>query len=244
MANIALRVQYKGKHYCGFQWQPDLPTVQQVLEEALTKTFKKEITIVAAGRTDAGVHALGQVVNFYADTTIDIGNMPKVINYHLPDDVSIVDAKFVEEGFSARFDAKSKVYKYVIYNHRNRAAVYDDYSYKFPHKLDIELMQKATEGIIGTHDFTSFMGRDSIVKDGIRTIYSIDVERKGDFVEITFHGKSFLRNMIRIIAGTLCDIGRGKLPVDFLSDSLDHKDRSKAGFTAPAKGLFLVEVKY
>lgn len=244
MANIALTVQYKGKHYCGFQRQPNVLSVQEVLEDALTKTLKKEISVVAAGRTDAGVHAYGQVVNFYADTTIDIGNMPKVINYHLPEDISIVEAKYVDEDFSARFDAKSKIYKYVIYNNKNRSAIYEDYSFNFPHKLDIELMKKAVVGIIGTHDFTSFMGRDSVVKDGIRTIYSIEISRNGDFVEILFHGKSFLRNMIRIIAGTLCDIGRGKLPVEFLQDSLLEKDRSKAGFTAPAKGLFLVEVRY
>lgn len=244
MANVALTVQYKGKHYCGFQRQPDVLSVQEVLEEALSKTFKENISVVASGRTDAGVHALGQVVNFHVETTIDIGNMPKVINYHLPRDISIVDAKFVDENFSARFDAKSKVYKYVIYNNKNRSGVYDEFSFNFPHKLDIELMKSGVMGIIGTHDFTSFMGRDSVVKDGIRTIYSIDIQRCGDFVEITFHGKSFLRNMIRIIVGSLCDIGRGKLPVDFLENSLIHKDRSKAGFTAPAQGLFLIEVRY
>ena len=244
MANIALIVQYKGKHYCGFQRQPDVLSIQEVLEEALIKTFKEKISVVASGRTDAGVHALGQVINFHVETTVDIGNMPKVINYHLPRDISIVDAKFVGENFSARFDAKSKIYKYVIYNHKNRSAIYEDFSFNFPHKLYIELMKQGVVGIIGTHDFTSFMGRDSVVKDGIRTIYSIDIERCGDFVEITFHGKSFLRNMIRIIAGSLCDIGRGKLPVDFLESSLIQKDRSKAGFTAPAQGLFLIEVKY
>lgn len=244
MANIALTIQYKGKHYFGFQRQPNVITVQEVLEEALSKTFKKEISVVAAGRTDAGVHALGQVVNFHVETTVDIGNMPKVINYHLPSDISVVNGKIVEDDFSARFCAKSKIYKYVIYNNRNRSAIYEDFSFNFPHKLDIELMKKAVVGIIGTHDFTSFMGRDSVVKDGIRTIYSIDIKRCGDFVEITFHGKSFLRNMLRIISGTLCDIGRQKLPVEFLEDSLKEKDRAKAGFTAPAKGLFLMEVKY
>lgn len=244
MANILLKVEYNGKNYCGFQIQPNVLTIQELLEEALEKTFKEKIEIVGAGRTDAGVHALGQVINFHTETSVDIGNMPKVINYHLPEDISIVGAKFVSEDFSARFDAKSKIYKYVIYNNRYRSAIYGDFSYNFPHKLDEEKMQEAAKCLIGTHDFTSFMGRDSVVKDCIRTIYSIDIVRNGDFVEITFHGKSFLRNMIRIIAGSLCDIGRGKLPVEFLEKSLKEKDRTKAGFTAPPCGLFLVEVRY
>lgn len=244
MTNIALTVQYKGKAYAGFQRQPDVVTVEEVLEDALEATFHKKIDLVAAGRTDAGVHALGQVVSFKVDTTIDIGNMPKVINFHLPEDISIVGAKIVDEDFSARFSSKSKIYKYVIYNSRYRSAIYGDFSYCFPHQLDLERMQEAVKCLIGTHDFESFMGRDSIVKDCIRTIYSVDIERKGDFVELTFHGKSFLRNMIRIIVGSLCDIGRGKLPTDFLEKSLLEKNRAKAGYTAPACGLFLLEVRY
>lgn len=244
MKNIALTVEYIGTNYCGFQIQPNVLTVQEVLEKALEKTFKEKIEITAAGRTDAKVHAFGQVINFKVDTTVDIGNMPKVINYHLPKDISIVDAKMKEDNFSARFSAKAKIYKYCIYNNKYRSAIYGDFAYNFPHKLDIEKMKRASQCLIGTHDFTSFMGRDSEVKDAIRTIYSIDIKREGDFVEIEFYGKSFLRNMIRIIVGSLCDIGREKLPEDFLEKSLKEKDRSKAGYTAPAQGLFLMEVKY
>lgn len=244
MRNVSLTVEYVGKNYSGFQIQPNVLTVQEVLETALKKTFNKEIEITAAGRTDAGVHAFGQVINFFVDTTMDIGNMPKVININLPDDVSIVDAKFVDDNFSARYSAKSKVYKYVIYNNKYRSAIHGDFSYNFPHELDIEKMKKASECLIGTHDFTSFMGRDSNVKDAIRTIYSVEITRDGDFVEIVFHGKAFLRNMIRIIVGTLCDIGRGKLEVEFLENSIKEKNRAKAGYTAPANGLFLMKVNY
>lgn len=244
MRNLSLIVEYVGKNYAGFQIQNDVLTIQEVLEKALEKTFNKKIQIVAAGRTDAGVHAFGQVINFFVDTTMDIGNIPKVINMNLPDDISIVGARYVEDDFSARFSAKSKVYKYVIYNNRYRSAVYSDFSYAYPHYLDIEKMKEASKCLIGTHDFTSLMGRDSVVKDAIRTIYSVDIIREGDLVEITFHGKSFLRNMIRIIVGSLCDIGRGKKTVDFLEESIKKRDRAQAGYTAPAQGLFLVEVRY
>lgn len=244
MKNIALTVEYIGTKYCGFQIQPNVLTVQEALENALEKTFKEKIEITAAGRTDAKVHSFGQVINFKTKTTVDIGNMPKVINYHLPEDISIIDAKIVKEDFSARFSAKAKIYKYIIYNNRYRSAIYGNFAYNFPHELNIEKMKKASECLIGTHDFTSFMGRDSKVKDAIRTIYSIDIKKDGDFVEIVFYGKAFLRNMIRIIVGSLCDIGRGKVPVDFLEKSLEEKDRSKAGYTAPAQGLYLMKVEY
>lgn len=245
MVNIALKVSYKGTAYAGFQIQPDQVTVQEVLEDALSKTFKEDIKLVAAGRTDAGVHALGQVINFQVeDLKIDIGNLPKVLNYQLPGDISVVGAAIVDEDFSARFSAESKIYKYVIYNNRYRSAIFGDYSFCFPHHLDEERMRKAAGDIVGTHDFQSFMGRYAQVKDSIRTVYSVGVERKGDFIEVTFHGQAFVKNMIRILVGSLCDIGRGRLPVDFIKNAIDEKDRTKAGFTAPACGLFLMEVLY
>lgn len=245
MTNIALKVSYKGKAYAGFQIQPDQVTVQGVLEDVLSKTFKEEIKVVAAGRTDAGVHALGQVINFQvAKCHIDIGNLPKVLNYKLPEDISIIGAAYVDENFSARFSAGSKIYKYVIYNNRYRSAIYGDYSFCFPHYLDVDKMREAAKAIVGTHDFQSFMGRYAQVKDAIRTVYAVDIKREGDFVELVFHGKSFLKNMIRILVGSLCDIGRGKLAVDFIDQAIEAKDRTKAGFTAPACGLFLMEVLY
>ncbi|WP_202903548.1 tRNA pseudouridine(38-40) synthase TruA [Neofamilia massiliensis] len=245
MINIALKVSYKGKAYAGFQIQPDQETIQGVLEDVLSQTFKEEVKVVAAGRTDAGVHALGQVINFQVTKChIDIGNLPKVLNYKLPEDISIIGAAFVDENFSARFSAQSKIYKYVIYNNRYRSALYGDYSFCFPHYLDVDKMREAAKAIVGTHDFQSFMGRYAQVKDSIRTIYSVDIKRKGDFVEIVFHGQAFLKNMIRILVGSLCDIGRAKLAVDFIEQAIKAKDRTKAGFTAPACGLFLMEVIY
>lgn len=244
MRNIALTIQYKGKNYSGFQIQPRDRSVQEELETALSRTCKENIKVVAAGRTDQGVHALGQVVSFHTSSTIDIGNFPKVVNFHLPEDISVVGARYVDDKFSARFSAKSKVYKYVIYNNRYRSAVHGEFSFNYPHHLDVERMREAVKPLIGTHDFTSFMGRKSIVKDAIRTIYSIEIERKGDFVEVTFHGKSFLKNMIRIIVGSLVEIGRGRRSIHFLEDAMLKEKRGTAGFTAPSCGLFLMEVKY
>lgn len=244
MKNLALTVQYKGTNYSGFQIQPKDNSVQEELEKALTKTCKENIKLVAAGRTDQGVHALGQVINFHTKSTIDIGNFPKVVNYHLPSDISVVGARYVDEKFSARFSAKSKVYRYVVYNHRYRSAIHGEFSFNYPHPVDIERMREAVKPLIGTHDFTSFMGRKSIVKDAIRTIYSIDIERNGDFIEIIFHGKSFLKNMIRIIVGSLLEIGRGRRNINFLEMAMLREKRGTAGFTAPSSGLFLMEVRY
>lgn len=244
MRNIKLIVNYNGKRYSGWQSQPGEDTVQARLERALSRTCKEVIRVVAAGRTDAGVHAFGQVVNFYSNIKIDIGNFPKVVNYHLPPDISVVSAEFVEPNFSARYSAKSKEYKYVVYNHRYRNAIYSDYSYQYPFPVDVELMQKASEILIGEHDFASFMGRKAVVKDSIREIYSIEISRNGDVVEFLFHGKSFLKNMIRIIVGTLLEIGRGRLTVDDLQMMLDSKNRALSGPTAGGNGLFLMKVHY
>lgn len=244
MKNIVLKVQYDGTNFSGFQIQPNLRTIQGELEKALTKTCKEEIKIVAAGRTDVGVHALGQVINFKSNTEIDIGNFPKVVNYNLPEDISVVGAKYASENFSARFDAKAKIYRYFIYNSRYRSAVYGKYSFNYPHKLSLERMKEASEILIGTHDFTSFMGRDSDVKDAIRTLYDIKIKQNGKFFVLDFYGKSFLRNMIRIMVGSLVEIGRGKKDIDFLKNALEEKKRESAGYTAPSCGLFLMKVIY
>ena len=244
MRNIKLIISYNGANYCGWQIQPGEITIQEKVEDALSKTFHEEIKTVAAGRTDAGVHALGQVVNFYAESDIDIGNLPKVINFHLPEDISIIGAEYVEDDFSARYCAKSKTYKYIVYNHRYRNAVYGSHTYQYPFPVEVDIMKEASKLLIGEKDFKSFMGRKAVVKDSIRTIYEIDIIRNGDFIEFTFYGKSFLKNMIRIMVGTLLEIGRGKLTTYDLKNMLEEKDRSIAGPTAGANGLYLVEVHY
>ncbi|MDO5726039.1 MAG: tRNA pseudouridine(38-40) synthase TruA [Tissierellia bacterium] len=245
MKNIKLTIQYIGTNFFGFQSQPKLRTVQSELEKALTKTFKEDIKVVAAGRTDVGVHAFGQVVNFYAPkTTIDIGNMPKVINYHLPDDLSISNAEYMPKDFSARYNALGKHYRYIIYNSRYRNALYVNRAAMCPHKLDIELMKEGAKYFIGRKDFKSFMGKKSVVKDSIRILNHIDIDRTKDIIYLNYYGKSFLRNMLRIITGTLVEIGRGRIAPEDVPEILNAKRRTAAGPTLDASGLYLMKVFY
>ena len=242
--NILIKITYDGTKFHGFQVQPDERTVEGELNKALKKTLKEEVKVFYAGRTDRGVHALGQYANFYSDTTIDIGNLPKVINFNVPEDVSVVDAKYVTDDFHARYDAKSKKYRYVIYRSRYRNSLLYNRAYEYPYEVDPKRMQEALNYLIGEHDFNSFMGKGAIVKDSIRTINSIDVIEDGKFLYIDFVGKSFLKNMIRIVAGTTLEIGRGQREIEYMRKALEEKNRKAAGPTAPACGLYLVDVKY
>ena len=194
--NILIKITYDGTNFHGFQIQPDERTVEGELNKGLAKTLKEEVKVFYAGRTDRGVHALGQYANFYSDTTIDIGNLPKVINFNLPEDVSVVDAKYVTDDFHARYDAKSKKYRYVIYRSRYRNSLLYNRAYEYPYEVDPKRMQEALNYLIGEHDFNSFMGKGAIVKDSIRSIEKIDVIEDGKFLYLDFVAKSFLKNMI------------------------------------------------
>ncbi len=241
--NIKLTVAYDGTNYNGFQIQPDVKTVEGVLNRAIEKTVKHEVKLMSAGRTDRGVHAMGQVVNFFSDTSIDIGNLPKVINYHLPEDISVVEAGYAPEDFHARFSAKGKFYRYSIYRGKYRNPMYRN-ALHYPYKLNLESMKESLSCLQGEHDFKSFMGRRAVVKDTIRRIYDIDLKEKGDMLYIDFYGKSFLKNMVRIIVGTAMEIGAGRRDVDFMRRALDATNRKSAGFTAPSNGLCLMKIYY
>lgn len=242
--NILIKIIYDGTNFHGFQYQPDRRTVEGELNIGLLKTFKKEIKIYYAGRTDRGVHALGQYANFHVDTTIDIGNLPKVLNYNLPEDVSVNYAKIVPDDFHARFDAKKKKYRYVIYKSRYRNALLYNRAYEYPHEIDLERMKESVKCLLGEHDYASFMGRNAIVKDSIRSIDEIEITEDEKFIYMDFTAKSFLKNMIRIIVGTSIEIGRGIRDIDYMEKALLSKNRKKAGPTAPACGLYLMDVKY
>ncbi|MDO5040802.1 MAG: tRNA pseudouridine(38-40) synthase TruA [Peptoniphilus sp.] len=241
--NIKLTVAYDGENYNGFQIQPDVKTVEGVLNRAIEKTVKHEVKLMSAGRTDRGVHSMGQVVNFFSDTTIDIGNLPKVINYHLPEDISVVGAEYVPDDFHARFSAKGKFYRYLIYRGKYRHPMYRK-AMHYPYKLNLDDMRKALSCLEGEHDFKSFMGRRAVVKDTIRRIYSIEIKEKEDMIYIDFYGKSFLKNMIRIIVGTAIEIGAGRRDIDFMRRALNSTNRKAAGFTAPSNGLYLMKIYY
>lgn len=242
--NILIKITYDGTKFHGFQLQPDERTVEGELNKGLAKTLNKEVKIFYAGRTDRGVHALGQYANFYSDTTIDIGNLPKVINFNLPEDVSVVGAKYVSDDFHARYDAKLKKYRYVVHRSRYRNALLLNKAYEYPYEVDPERMRKALSYLLGEHDFNSFMGKGAVVKDSIRTIEKIDVIEDGDFLYLDFIAKSFLKNMIRIVTGTALEIGRGQKEIEYMKEALIMKKRKAAGPTAPACGLYLVDVKY
>ena len=244
MKNIKLIIEYDGTNYAGWQNQDNAIAVQEKLEYAIKKATDGDIKLIGSGRTDAGVHALGQVANFITNSTIPGDKYKFILNNILPEDISIVSSEEVDKDFHSRFSAKKKRYKYVIYTRKIASPIYRNYSFHYKHNLDIEKIKKASKYFLGTHDYSSFKGRKSLVKSNIRTIYDIRIEKLGDFIEITFIGNSFLKYMIRIIVGTLIDVGIGKTKVEDIPFIIESKNRNRAGKTAPPQGLFLEKVYY
>ena len=243
MRNIKITIQYNGKNYCGWQKQNNSPGIQGTIEKAIFDITREEVKITGSGRTDAGVHALGQVANFKINSQIPVDRIPNALNAKLPKDISIVKAEEVDEDFHSRYSAKKKTYRYQIYNSQYRSPIYADISYPVKYDLDIDKMKKEAKSLIGTYDFKGFMSSGSSVTDTVRTIYNIEVSKSEDLIIIEIEGNGFLYNMVRIIAGTLVDIGRGRI-TENMSTIIESKSRSMAGHTAPAHGLFLKKVDY
>lgn len=246
MKNIKLTIEYEGTNYSGWQKQDNVVTIQGSLEEALEILTNEKIKLMGSGRTDGGVHALAQVANFRTNATIPGEKYKYALKFLLPDDITIMDSEEVDIGFNARFSATKKTYKYIVYNGELPKALYRNFSYHVPYDIDIDKMIDASKYLIGTHDFASFMGAKSSVKSTVRTIYSISIEKEKENELIIFkiEGNSFLRNMVRIIVGTLLEIGFGKLNVEDLCKIILEKNRELAGHTAPPQGLFLEKVFY
>ncbi|MBC5648610.1 tRNA pseudouridine(38-40) synthase TruA [Christensenella tenuis] len=245
MSRIALIIEYDGTNYCGWQIQKNGVSVQQRLEEALEKALGMKTAVVGAGRTDARVHALGQVAHFDADTDIPADKFFYVLNTLLPDDIRIKKSFTAPEGFHARFSAKGKHYRYVIRNAREKGAVDRLYTMFVPVPLDVERMRQAAKQVEGEHDFAAFCAAGSDLKGTtVRTVYSVDVTKDGDYIMIDVKGSGFLYNMVRIIAGTLISVGKEKLSPQDVRNAIEAKDRTLAGATAQAQGLFLMEVYY
>lgn len=244
MKNIKLVIEYDGTNYSGWQNQENAITVQEVLESKIKEVTKETVRLIGSGRTDSGVHAKGQVANFFTASTIPGEKFKYVLNNILPDDIKILDSCEVELDFHSRFSAVRKRYRYVIYNNDMPSPIHRLYSLHFKYDLDIEKMQKAADYLLGTHDFISFMASGAIVKDTIRTIYELKVERKGDFILITTEGTSYLKYMVRNIVGTLLEVGNGRRNPEDVLYVLEARDRNKAGATAPPQGLFLEKVYY
>lgn len=239
-------VSYDGSNYAGYQIQPDQLTIQAVIEQALAKMHKgKPIKITASGRTDAGVHAYGQVFHYDSELAIPEANWKKALNSLLPDDIVILKVKKVTSSFHARYDALEKTYQYVILNSDDPSPFEVNYSTFIAEELDVSLINAACQYLIGEHDFTAFCAANSSVKgDKIRTIYDAHCKQDRDRLILSFTGNGFLYNMVRIIVGTLIEIGQGKRPVADLPKIINSKDRSLAGKTAPPQGLYLDHVTY
>jgi tRNA pseudouridine38-40 synthase len=244
MRNIALVVSYDGTSYHGWQCQPDLTTIQEVLTERIEKILDHKIKLFAGARTDSGVHAYGQVVNFRSDKGIDLRSLIRGVNSLLPLDVRVRDAREVDDAFHARYSAKSKVYIYSILNATYNSPFYGRYVWHIPYPIDVFAMNETIRLIRGSHDFSSFRKKDEVYKSSVREVLKTGVRRKGEFIYILVEATGFLRYMIRNIVGTLMLVGSGRLSKEDFQMILESKDRQKAGPTAPPQGLFLRVIKY
>lgn len=246
MRNIKLTVAYDGTLYHGFQKQrgTGLSTIQESLEQALSLLTQEEITVHGSGRTDAGVHAFGQVVNFQSQTQIPVEKLPLAVNSILPRDIRVLDCENVEQGFHARFAAKRKTYCYKLYNGRHMSPFWRLYAFHVPIKLDVAKMQEAAESFIGTHDFQGFCAKEAVVTDFTRTVFDCQVRQADEMITFQVTGNGFLWNMVRIMMGTILEIGAGKRTPDDVPMLLTAGERTLSGMTVPPHGLYLVSVEY
>ena len=244
MKRVGLVVAYDGTNYCGWQVQPNGVTVQGILNEKLSELLGEEIETIGASRTDAGVHALGNVAVFDTNTRIPGDKISYALNQRLPEDIRIQLSEEVEAEFHPRYCDSEKTYEYRILNRRFPVPTERLYSYFYHYPLNVEKMREATSYLIGRHDFKSFCGAKAQVKSTIRTITAIEIWKDGDMITIRISGEGFLYNMVRIIAGTLIEVGIGQYPPEQVKEILEACDREAAGPTAPAHGLTLMGIAF
>lgn len=244
MRNIKLALEYDGKEFLGWQRQKVGRTVQGVLEKAIEELTKEKVEVIGCSRTDTGVHAKEFIANFYTNSTIPGDKFIYALNNKLPDDVVIIKSEETDEAFHSRFDSQGKTYCYTILNREIPTALYRNSSYLVKEQLDVEKMREAAKYLLGTHDFAAFRSVGSSVKTTVRTLYKVEVEKYDNFINIYVSGDGFLYNMVRIIVGTLIDVGRGKIQPLIINEILETKDRTKAGKVVPPMGLTLIKVFY
>lgn len=241
---ILLTLSYDGTGYGGWQMQHNAPSIQQCLEEALCKLTGESIRVTGASRTDAGVHALGQRAHFDTASRIPPEKYPFALNACLPRDIRALEGREVSGSFHARFDAKAKLYTYRVYNAPHASALYRHLCAHVPQPLDLDAMVRSLPPLLGTHDFAAFQAAGGAAKTTFRTLHEAVLTREGPWLTLTVSGNAFLYNMVRIIAGTLIQIGQGKLSPIAFAQALDTKNRLSLGVTAPPSGLELTRVDY
>lgn len=243
--NLKLTLEYDGTNYSGWQVQPDRQTIQGTVEGVLARILQHECRLVGSGRTDAGVHALMQVANFKTENPIALGELHRGVNGLLPMDISVNRVEEVESTFDSRRSARGKRYRYLIFNRPMRHALWARHAWQLYYPLDFEAMQEAAQCLVGEHDFSSFRASGCSAKNPVRIMNEIKIYMKDThLMALELDARAFLRHMVRIIVGTLVEVGRGKLKPGRLADILAQGDRSAGGRTAPPQGLYMIEVRY
>ncbi len=246
MRNIKLTIEYDGTDYCGWQTQnaTRTKTIQQVIEAALVKVFQKKIRLIGSGRTDSGVHAYNQTANFKTDSRLSLAKVRSALNSYLPKDIVIKGVREVDGDFHARFRVKSKIYRYSILNAPVPSPFNRRYSLFVPCPLDLEKMKKAATYLKGRHNVKSFHRARGKQKNFVRTIKKLEITRRNESIFFEIEAEGFLYHMVRIIVGTLLEVGRGRFRPGYVKEILRQKNRNLAGPTLPGRGLCLMEVKY
>lgn len=245
MPNYKMTISYDGTKYYGWQKQGNTRnTVQGLLEFVLEKILDQKVEVMGSGRTDAGVHAKGQVANFHLDKSLDVDKFLIKLNKSLPKDVAVLDFQLVDDRFHSRLNAKKKTYEYRIWNSDISNVFEGRYIFQSGAYADIKKMKEAGEIFLGTHDFMGFCSNKRYKKSTLRTIYSVDISKIGNEIKISICGNGFLYNMVRIMAGTILQVGEGKIAPQDINEMFELKDRQNSGITLPANGLTLISVEY
>jgi tRNA pseudouridine38-40 synthase len=242
--NIKLTVEYDGTHYHGWQFQANSDSIQAVLERAISTFLRTPTRVIGSGRTDAGVHALGQVVSFSTEKELTPHRIRRALNALTPPDITVKEVEIVAEPFDPRRDARSRVYEYHIINRPTPSPFYLKRAWHLHQALNVEAMRTASSCLLGEHDFSSFRATGCDAAHPIRMVYRTMLEQRGELLVFTIEATAFLRHMVRNIVGTLVEVGHGERTVESVQELLGLRDRTKAGDTAPAHGLYLLEVKY
>ena len=243
--NYKLHISYDGTRYSGWQNQGNTDaTIQGKLESVLSKMIGSPVDVIGAGRTDAGVHAKEMTANVHLDTNLSANGIRDYLNQYLPQDICVTEVREAAERFHSRYNATGKTYQYSCYAGPLKPVFDRNYVYVLDQIPDVSAMKSAAQHLVGTHDFRSFCGNPKFKKSTIRTVDSIQIEQKGPYITFTYHGDGFLQNMIRILTGTLLEVGFGKRSPESMIQVLEAENRASAGFMAPALGLCLIEVDY